>query len=255
MNNELEELDIFLKSDENIRDIKPFEKMNSKYIDLQKAYTNMFYQIYKNVELQTKRKEFSKGGLGFHRGVYSPSSLDLVVNNLSRGRIINNDKSSSDFNYEYLFDSEDNLICVNTYMEINGTKKHAITEIILNENDIELGLTYDANNDNLISISECYYANGILIRYEYVICNMFYGGEGCEEINVEAPTFKNNLLESVAWSNYLPKMHLLCQYVYSFIRDDKGYIYKYTHKQISGYKSKSNVSNETSIYETQKRRK
>ena len=141
-----------------------FEQLNQKYVSLCEKYNDCFERLNAEISVKAYRYEYSKGGLSLHRGFYSPSSLDLVVKDLSRGRLLKNKPQSNKFDYEYVFDNQNRLICVKSI----GHNYSAKIEFLLYEDNRVLSFVYDWYSDfnRLSLISECQYDGDKLIRYE-----------------------------------------------------------------------------------------
>jgi len=252
---EIKALRAYNNSAENLKNCEPFEQMNQKFILLQNQYGNSFNELYKDIDKKICRREYAKGGLGFHRGYYSPSMMDLVVGGVNRGRLLKRLPKNNNYNYEYLFDAQDNLICVHDY-GINSTHKPVSTELFVYQEDKVLSLEfYYYENISLHFISECQYENKRLIRYESARCNLFYGGSGCTEINVETYEYTNDLLQSFCWYRYNPSMRTLTQEKFIFNRDEEGYLSTYVTKQLGGFKPKTKFESGEDIYNVRVKRK
>lgn len=101
--------------------------------------------------------KYGKGGEVLHRGILCPSKIiDVVVGNVRRGRLLKEYKDNVD--YIYGFDKNNKLCKVETKEEPK------YTEYIIYEGEVEIGLTYDAD-ENLLKVSECKKKNGRLIKY------------------------------------------------------------------------------------------
>lgn len=106
------ELIDFNRSEEYLKECENYEILNQKYIRLQKQYNGSYHELNKAIESRIYRREYSKGGKNIHRGFYSPSNLDLVHNNCNRGKLLKKSPKNNNYDYEYLFDSQNNIICV-----------------------------------------------------------------------------------------------------------------------------------------------
>jgi hypothetical protein len=253
---EFKEVLAYNQSEENKKNCEPFELLNQKYISLQKQYSNSFHKLSEDVESKVYRREYAKGGEGFHRGVYSPSMMDLVVGGVNRGALLKRPPKDNKYNYEYLFDAQDNLICVYGYNNFNGIYKLVTTELFVHQPNIILSLVYDSDeNHGLSFMSECQYDNGRLVRYENVLCDLYVGGKGCVEINVEIHEYVGNILQSLHWYRYMHSIQLLEHEKYTFTRDKDGYLSIYTVEQIGGFKTKTDFNCEKVIYNVRKKRK
>lgn len=98
------------KPKENFKTYEYFERLNQKYILLQKQYADSFPKLYDDIEPKVFRREYSKGGACIHRGFYSPSASDLVVANCNRGRLLK--KPPKDNNYLQIYNKA-SLYCPN----------------------------------------------------------------------------------------------------------------------------------------------
>lgn len=253
---ELKEVFDYNQSEENLKNCKPFEQINQKYILLQKRYANSFHELNKDIESKIYRRRYAKGGEGFHRGVYSPSVMDLVVRNCNRGRMLKRLPKDNNYNYEYLFDAQDNLICVYGYSNFEGVSQLVTTELFVHQQNTILSLVFNSNEDYGLSLmSECQYENGRLMRYENVLCELYYGGNGCTEINVEIHEYVDDLLQSFYWYRYTPSIQLLDHEKFTFTRDKEGYLSTYTVEQIGGFRPKTSFDCEQAIYKVRVKRK
>lgn len=244
-----------MKEGFDFEDCKFFEQLNQKYISLQKHYANAFYELSEGIESKVYRREYAKGGEGFHRGVYSPSNLDLVVGGVNRGRLLKRPPKENNYNYEYLFDAQGNLICVYDYGNFDGIYKLVTTELFFRKTDLVLSLVYDSDEYHGLSfMSECQYENGRLARYENVVCDLYIGGEGCTEISVEIPEYVDDNLQSLHWYRYTHSLQLLDHDKFTFSRDEDGNLSTYTAEHIGGFKPKSNFNLDWRIYSVRKRR-
>ena len=213
----------YARSSENLKDCEPFEHLNQKYILLQKQYADSFSELRDSIEL--------------HRGFYSPSALDLVSSGCNRGRLLKRTPKTSSFDYEYLFDGNGNLICAKTYGRTKNSDFGVIAvEFLIYDSEKVLSIKYEYFSDFKLSfISECRYENKRLVRYANALCNMFYDGDGCVEINVETSDYDDGMLKSVCWYCYMPATHILQQKKYTFFRDQDGFLSTYTAEQLGGF--------------------
>lgn len=208
-----------------------FEQLNQKYVSLCEKYNGSFERLNEEISSKAYRYEYSKGGLSLHRGFYSPSSLDLVVKGLGRGRLLKKKPTSNKFDYEYVFDNQNRLICVKGI----GHNTSAKIEFLLYEDNRVLSFVYDwfGNFNHLSLISECQYDGDKLIRYESAFCIASETKYKCVEINVEETNYENGLMKSVLWSSFSPIMKLLSQMFYVFDRDESGCLTTYTSEELT----------------------
>ena len=209
------------------KNCEPFEQLNRKYISLQEQYANSYQELSEYIALNEIKRQYAKGGATIHRGFYSPSSLDLVVGGCSRGRLLKSATPEIAYDYEYVFDSKDDLICCRKY-----NSGIVSTEFIVYEQDRVLSLVYETDDHHLSFISECRYDGSKLLRYESALCAAPIGRKNCVEINVESLEYENGLMKSVLWQRYTPSLKLLTEEIYRFERDDGGYLSTYTVEQV-----------------------
>lgn len=231
---ELKDVLSYNQSEENKKACEPFEQLNQKYISLQKQYSTSFHKLSEGIEIKAHRREYAKGGEGMHRGFYSPSMMDLVVGGMNRGILLKRPSKNKKYNYECLYDVQGNLICVYGYSKFFDVSTLVTTELFVHQPNIILSLVYDSNHD-LSFMSECQYENGRLVRYEFVQCDLYLGGEGCAEIDVEIQEYDDDLLQYLHWYRYVLSIHLLDHNKITFARDKDGYLSTYTMKQIGGF--------------------
>ena len=255
----LKEAAAYTKSEENQKNCKPFKQLNQKYILLYKQYANAFHELSKDMESKVCRREYAKGGECIHRGVHSPSRMDLVAGGMNRGRLLRRQPKENNYNYEYLFDKQDKLICVYRYDLYGETPKLAGTELFVYKEDVVLSFEFDYTEwcgYSLMCMSECQYENGKLTRYERVLCS-FLGviGKDCTEINVETFEYADGLLQALYWYRYMPSIQILDQHKYTFVRDEEGYLSTYTAEQIGGFKPKTEFDLGSIIYKVRPKQK
>ena len=246
----------YSKSDEYLYTVDPFECLSQKYISIQKEYADSFYRLSKIVAAKVHRREYAQGGEGIHRGFYSPSATDLVVEKRGRGRLLESLPEDKNYSYEYLFDERDKLICVYSYGKTEEGHKLLSTELFIYERDKVLSLGFDADVNNGISfICECQYENGLLIEYNFAHCDPWYGEEDCYEIDVELYEYTDNLLHAFCWYRYFRSMRFSPQEKYVFTRDEDGYLSTYTVKKVYGFTPKVESDREKIPHEVSAKRK
>jgi hypothetical protein len=255
MIDELKKLDQYLKSAENLKNCEPFEQLNLKYISLQKRYANSFHDLYKDLESKVFRREYAKGGEVLHRGFYSPSSLDLIVGNYNRGKLLKRISNNTKYSYEYLFDAQNSLICVYSYYIVEDVFKLISTELFVRNQNKTLSLVFNTDDDYSLSfISECQFENGKLISYETALCELLDSEVYCSEINVETYEYVNDLMKSMCWTRYSPSIKLLTQEKYIFSRDTDGFLSTYNIEHIGGFMPKTQEFQSEQIYKVRLRR-
>ena len=211
-----------------------FEQLNKKYMLLQKQYAKSFEKLSDDILSKGIRKEYSKGGVTLHRGLYSPSSLDLFVGGAGRGKRLKKLPSSNHFDYEYVFDDQDNIICCKKWSdELNNSFCVVSVEFLIYKQDKVLALEYETNRDcELVAISECQYEATLLTRYERALCNPLQENKNCVEVNVEEFEYTHSLFTSVCWWRYAPAIKLLDKSIVTFHRDEEGFLSTYAIREI-----------------------
>ena len=212
-----------------------FEELIKEFISLHKQYAGSYEYFHERAEKSVLRREYAKGGETLHRGFYSPSALDLVVSGSGRGRLLKRTPKGP-FSYEYLFDADSRLVCVNKYSDfIDGVLRIVNSEYLVYDPNDVLAFTYDLLHGNGLSfISKCKCENSDIVRYETASFPNPENGD-CHEINVEEFGYENRLMCSDRWSYYF---HFLGQDImhqdeYSFIRDDDGYVTSFTARSLN----------------------
>lgn len=231
------------KSEEFLKRCKPFEQLKGKYLLLYEKYACLYEELVENIEDKACSRKYSKGGLTIHRGYYSPSFMDLVVSGCNRGHLLKKVPPSNKYDYEYIFNDKNQLICVKKMQE---PMKIASVELFVYESTRIVSLVYEGVLEyNLTTISECQYENDMISRYELALCgyDVDCNKAICCEIDVEVPVYDDRYLHSILWSRYMPSMHLLNQEKYTFSRDAKGMLSTYTVESIDGFNMNGDVSN------------
>jgi len=219
-------------------DLVYFELLDQRYVALIKQYSNQYSELYKDIEAKTFRREYAKGGEQIHRGYYSPTMLDLVDPNYKRGQLLKRPNKNSRYNYEYLFDTQDNLICVHAFINDGQIRLLTDTELLIYETDSVIGLFYNTPQSFfrplLYSVSECRYADNQLI--EYVKADLFLGQETiqCITVDVEEPEYIDNQLQELRYYRYYPALNSLETHRYVFQRDAEDNLSTFTHEKSGG---------------------
>jgi len=230
--------DISESLDSSPDDLAFFEQLDQRYVALIKQYSNQCSELYKDIETKTTRREYAKGGEQIHRGYYSPTMLDLVDPNYKRGQLLKRLNKNSRYNYEYLFDAQDNLICVHIFINDGQARLLTDTELLIYEADSVIGLSYNTPQSLfrplLYSVSECRYADDLLI--EYAKADLFLGRETveCISVCVEEPEYIDDQLQELRLYRYYPALSSLETNRYVFQRDAEGNLSTFTHEKSGG---------------------
>lgn len=146
-------------------DIEKYCKNKCEYynslLEINSAKYNEFYsQVTKNI---TKKEYASKGDV-IHRGYYCPSPVqDIIIGNNKRGKLIKNKNRFSSIGYEFGFDKNNRLICVECI-------ENSTIELIEYKENYSIGYEFDISESKpqLQSINECFFDElGRIILYIY----------------------------------------------------------------------------------------
>jgi len=244
------------KSEKDNKIENPFDCLSQKYAMLQKEYAGSFYELSRGIKSKTYRLEYAKGGESYHRGFYFPGVSDLTLISRDRGRLMNSPPEDKNYNYEYLFDDRDKLICVYKYGEIDRRQKLLSTELFVYGDNKVLSFGFDTADDNSISfISECQYENGLLALYEFARRATRYGEEDCYEIDMEMYGYTDALLDAFYWYRFDPSVQVLSQEKYTFFRDEEGYLSTFIVEKLDGFEPKLGISRGKTPREVSDKRK
>ena len=225
------ELKDFYKSEENLKQCEPFEKLRQKFISLHDQYKDSFDDLFKGIEEKACRREYAKGGIGFHRGFYSPSQMDLVVWGVNRGRLLKRGKNGKE-SYEYLFDNDNELICVYDY-GYHDDRFLPNIELFVRDNDVVQSFDYEFNyipgQKVLEHITEVIKENGKIMEYRWApfidFTNDCYE---CNEVKVEKYDYNDDRIQSIHYYDYSvyrsPSMPSLDHDKYTLFWDENGKI-------------------------------
>ena len=221
----------YCESEKNLKDCEPYDELDRKFFELKRQYESSFEAMRKAAEAAAYRSEYSKGGECIHRGYYSPSATDMYVIGGGRGRLYKRTPKPGQYDYEYVFDKDGNLICVKKYAEeFEGIYTF---EMFRREHDRTLSFIFNAFDNDLEGITECRYENGALVRYEYAL--LFREVSYCLEINVERFEYENGRLKTAYSDTYSPRHKTLEKNKYTFSRNAEGCITEYVSENMSGY--------------------
>jgi len=127
----------------------------------QQLYTNID-DIKASTERLVARTEMAVGG-DIHRGAYCPSPiLDIVIGNISRGRILKRSTSLRNISHQFQFDGDGFLLAAKSL----GSNLPDTIEYIVHQGDRIYGLTVDPIY-GLTYISEESYVEQKLVHYCY----------------------------------------------------------------------------------------
>lgn len=210
-----------------------FNELIKEFAALHKQYADSYEHFNERAKENDFRREYAKGGETLHRGFYSPSALDLVVSGSGRGRLLKRTPKCP-FSYEYLFNADGRLVCINKYSDFfDGVSRIVEMEFLVYESNEVLAFAYNLlHGNNLCFISKCKYENSNIVCYETASFPIPEKSD-CYEINVEEFGYENGLMCADRWTYYFPITGLMHQDEYSFIRNDEGYITSFIDKPLN----------------------
>ena len=228
-----------VNSQENLDKCVPFEELNQKYTLLARKYANSYCDLYIGIASRIHRREYSRGGKNLHLGYYSPSLTDLVTGNCSRGKLYKRIPTKNTYNFEYLFDEDRRLICVNEYSKGCGNDDFRIvsTEFLIYEGNTVTTFLYaispctNETPNSLILITKSEYSDGQITRHEEVLCSLACTDNSCSEINTEDYEYSEKRLKKLLCSSYTPPKSIIIT-EYSFDTDADGQPSAYKSEQL-----------------------
>lgn len=100
------------------------------------------------------RKEYSNNESGMYRGYYCPSPVDdLIIDGCRRGKLLKRITKRTNPDKEYLFDSNNRLVAVNSLLDWKAVH----TEVLIYEDNLVTGIDIDNYDNSIIELSECIY--------------------------------------------------------------------------------------------------
>ena len=240
-----DDINAYQKSEKNLRECEPFEELYQKYLRRYEQYKDSFEDLYKGIEDRVHRREYASGGVGTHRGYYSPSMSDLIVIGANRGKLLKRKPNTGKLVYEYLFDKEDNMICVRWGEYNDGVSNPSEIELFFRENDIVFSFVYDINRGfypKLCIMSECHYRDGIRIKHEYAGSWSIFSEKdiktrrACNTIMVEDYEYdEDGVFQTLYRALYYPSIYSITIDKHCFYRDEEGDLSSYIREQTAGY--------------------
>lgn len=223
-----------------------FIEKSKEYCIEYEYYIMHIHEFTQHAKTLICRKEYAKGGVCLHRGYYCPSPiLDLVTGNCNRGHLIKNVKRSSKYSYEYCFDNDNHLICVNKYENnIQMPFKCIESELLIYSKDSVLSIIYELLLNgviNIIAISKCVYNDGNIERYDYAL---FFSNEetvDCIEIKTEKYDYHNNKISTCIVEEYNFNAKILRRNKYYLNYNEEDFLVSYTVKEYDGEIEKSTI--------------
>ena len=260
-----DDVNAYNKSEKNLRECEPFEELYQKYLRRYIQYKDSFEDLYQGIAERVHRREYASGGEGTHRGYYYPSILDLIVTGVSRGKLLKRKPRNGCSVYEYLFDTEDNLICVQQGEYDDGVHNPSYIELFVREDNVVLSFEYEMNpyhGPRLFIMSECHYSNRQRIKYGYSGCWTIFNEKDIQtrkyggDIMVEDYEYdEDGLFHTLHWARYSPSLNSLTIEKHCFSRDEEGNLSSFFREQTAGYVHPANVNNPPWFCQMKKKRK
>ena len=141
-----------------------------------------FTKEYNSRILNSKRKEYSRGGLAYNLGIYELSIVDHLIIDNSRGKIIKNPRKTSDFTY--YFDENDKLSLI--------TKGDFSVSFFIYESNTTRVLTFEglkSTPEIVVYFESIYDEFSRMVYYieihSVIIRELFFSYDTLDTINVE----------------------------------------------------------------------
>lgn len=153
-------------------------------------------------------------------------------------------RKGSRYTYEYVFDADDNLICVYGYGYYNKSRVPVTTELFIRKKDIVQSFIFERDmigRKNLDYISECRYKDGKITEYRIAFCHLIDSeksakrGKQCDEVDVEAYDYEGDAIKTFRWYRYLTSSKMLSADKFTFTRDESGKVLSFNSESIDGY--------------------
>ncbi|MGN1349273.1 MAG: hypothetical protein ACI4VI_10050 [Acutalibacteraceae bacterium] len=178
-------------------------KSAEKKLEIYSQKISQIDEIINNGDYITKK--YSCGG-DLHRGYYAPSpSIELMVGNVKRGKLTSKLSDNSKISYEYIF-CNGFLIKVTVYDKrnpTNTTNPACFVEYIFNENDYQIGITFDTKTNSIYYLTEVVKAGDDLFELREYIIN---DNRTVFQLTHEIYKFKGDLLDKTEYYTFLPHL-------------------------------------------------
>ena len=117
-------------------------------------YTPLLKDLRELAVKSAVRKEYSNNENGIYRGYYCPSPVDdLIIGGCRRGKLLKRITKRTNPDKEYLFDSDNRLVAVNSLLDWKAVH----TEVLIYEDNLVTGIDIDNYDNSIIELSECIY--------------------------------------------------------------------------------------------------
>lgn len=124
-------------------------------------YTPLLKNLRELAEKSAVRKEYSNNENGIYRGYYCPSPVDdLIIGGCRRGKLLKRITKRTNPEREYLFDSNNRLVAVNSLLDWKAVH----TEVLIYEDNLVTGIDIDNYDNSVSEISECTYGSDNKIK-------------------------------------------------------------------------------------------
>lgn len=124
-------------------------------------YTPLLKDLRELAVKSAVRKEYSNNESGMYRGYYCPSPVDdLIIGGCKRGKLLKRITKRTNPDREYLFDSNNRLVAVNSLLDWKAVH----TEVLIYEDNLVTGIDIDNYDNSISEISECTYGSDNKIK-------------------------------------------------------------------------------------------
>lgn len=162
-------------------------------------------------------KQYGIGGECLHRGYYCPSKIyDIVVGNISRGRITKQEPVDSLPPFTFGFDSQNKLILV---------KQPDSSELIYYKDQSEIGISV-SNEMKIQSLSKCHFCEGKLYSYSFCLFDPYT--RRIVELTKEKYAYLKNQVQ-VDWSRVAASNNTM-------VKQHENYIFSIEDEYLTSYR-------------------
>ncbi len=184
-----------------------FQAVIDELYNLAQKYKNynLFSNQFSNLTVEVK---YASGSKSLHRGFFCPSpTFDLVVGGCKRGRIIKKPAKASSEYYQYYFDHNQQLLCINQFIKASNLSPYT-TEFIIRQDNIEYGITYHNASKDISYLTKCDYENNKIRNYA-TVCYFDGISKDMMSLQFEEYEYTNDVLSKVVmYPGIIPKDNL-----------------------------------------------
>ena len=196
-----------------------------------------YLSVYEEMKANAGKIVYSSGGQGVHRGYYCPSpTVDIVVGNAGRGKLLARLTSKSKPSYKYYFDNNGRLTAVDNFTELGKN-----TELIYTNGVSEKSIEFDDSGE-IILLSQCCFSDGKIISYhKFAYSGMFsthniddipymdFSGEEYVYDELGLNRVDVHTYMSMPQNMFSDEMKISKHFAAEFAHDDEGFLSSYRY--------------------------